>query len=85
MDSLAFAYKSDLFATNYTQSYRDILQNRDSAYNSILFRTICTRIRKSAPQNLSFAYKIEDVSVPAALFIRKYKICLPQISRLRIK
>ena len=54
-----------------------MLQNRRTAYKFAPFRTIYTQIRKSTPQNLSFAYKVEDVSVPAARFIRSLKIRRP--------
>ena len=65
-----FAYKLDPFITDYTQVSRDALQNRKIAYNSIPFATDYTQSCEDAPQNHIFAYKVEDISVPTAHFIR---------------
>ena len=72
-----FAYKLDPFITDYTQVSRDALQNRKIAYNSIPFATDYTQSCEDAPQIHIFAYKVEDISVPTALFIRSLEIRHP--------
>ena len=72
-----FAYKLDPFITDYTQVSRDALQNRKIAYNSIPFATDYTQSCEDAPQNHIFAYKVEDISVLTAHFIRSLEIRHP--------
>ena len=50
-----------------------MLQNRRGAYKFAPFRTIYTQIRKSAPQNLIFAYIVEDISVPCITYYTQFK------------
>ena len=67
-----------------------MLQNRRGAYKFAPFRTDYTQLRKNAPQNPIFAYKVEGVSVPEVSemektyrFIRVSKIRELSISFLR--
>ena len=81
LQNLDFAYKVEDISVPAAHFIHSLEIRRPSnpafAYKSIPFRTDYTQSCEDAPQNHIFAYKVEDISVPAAHFIRSLEIRRP--------